>query len=164
MNKYSGQVLPVLPGLLPALWVYLLLAPTPHPCMNKSGAMGEGGWPGCWTLCCPLVRGGLCSDVLHPPDLLASWLTSWLVGPMAHLAHLSCLSPAGSVDADVHLFDVSVHFLCSKVGPPALNPQPPSAFPGGSVTSRLFLATLKPRGIGVGRGEVQGTSAVPLPG
>lgn len=65
---------------------------------------------------------------------------------MAHLAHLSCLSPAGSVDANVHLFDVSVHFLCSKVGPPALNPQPPSAFPGGSVTSRLFLGHTQAKG------------------
>lgn len=104
------------------------------------------------------------SDVLYPPALLASWLKSWLVGPMVHQVHLSCLSPAASVDANVHLFEVSVYLLFSKVSPQALNPQPPSAFPGGSVTSRLFLGHTQAKENGGGWGEGLGTSAVPLPG
>ena len=66
-----------------------------------------------------------------------------------HLVYWSCLSSAGLVHTNLHLFHASACFPFPKAGPQALNSQCLSTFLRGS---RNFWASLKPKGISLGQG------------
>lgn len=89
---------------------------------------------------------------------------SSLTGSAGIVVEVLALEPVGSPGSfvlpqpcwfcryNVHLFNVSVHFLFSKAGPQALNSQCPSAFPSGSRNFQLFAGPHSSQGeLGWGR-------------